>query len=317
MPPRSLAVAAALAAALVAAPAARAATHVPDFTVTLPGDATAASVKADPNTWIVGAIPGRRAAAIAARFGARGFGVDHTGGYLVARGRARAFAAALRSAHRLLYAQANVVMSVPDDPLSTPPNDWRAQSRRLAHASAGDHQKPADRAGRRGRRHHHPELTGHPIRAASSQGHAGRPARHRHRSVAAAPANGIGILGVWPGARRSTCRCKEDRPALTLRDQRRIARGDKPAHRARRVRENRGRRGDQHELRLPVACAAETDDCTRDRQGDRPGRRRRATSSSEGNPLEFPASLPHVMTVAATDADDAARTSPTRARPST
>src|SRR5206468_1615197 len=73
MPPRSLAVAVAV--ALVAAPAARAATHVPDFTVSLPGDATAASVKADPDTWIVGAVPGPRSAALAKRFGARGAGL--------------------------------------------------------------------------------------------------------------------------------------------------------------------------------------------------------------------------------------------------
>ena len=40
----------------------------------------------------------------------------------------------------------------------------------------------------------------------------GRPLADFHgtatAAVAAAPANGVGMLGVWPGSGRSTCRCR-------------------------------------------------------------------------------------------------------------
>ena len=117
------ALAAALAALLISAPAATAA----DLPMQLPGDATASSVRADRDTWIVGAVPGDTSATIAERFRAQHIGL---GGYEVKRRSARAFASALRKRGVLVYAQANVMLerlkSVPDDPLSTPPNAWRA-----------------------------------------------------------------------------------------------------------------------------------------------------------------------------------------------
>jgi len=109
--PRSLAIAALL--ALFIAPAARA----DEFPRQLPGDASAASVSADPDTWLVGAVPGGDAAAIARRFGARHVGAKATGGYVISRAKARAFARAL--GNRLVYAQANALRktdAVADDP---------------------------------------------------------------------------------------------------------------------------------------------------------------------------------------------------------
>jgi len=195
--PRLLVIASLL--ALLIAPAARA----DEFPLQLPGDASAASVRADADTWMVGARPGRESAAIARRFGARHVGAKATGSYVLARTRARAFAHAL--GHRLVYAQPNVLMktdAVPDDPLSVAPNDWRKvvadpaidppavtpQSPLIALVDAA-----ADTT--------HPEWTGDPNFTTLP----GTPVTNLHgtatASVAAAPANGIGILGVWPGAR--------------------------------------------------------------------------------------------------------------------
>src|SRR5262245_18709252 len=94
----------------------------------LPGAATASAVRADPDTWLVGARPDKTSNQIAARFHARHFGLPGTGGYTVAKSQARAFANALGK--RLVYAQANVyrrTLSVPDVPLSVAPNNWRAK----------------------------------------------------------------------------------------------------------------------------------------------------------------------------------------------
>ena len=142
----------------------------------------------------------------------------------------------------------------------------------------------------------HPEWTGDPNFATCPA----RPVTNSHgtatASVAAAPQNGIGILGVWPGARalnvplatvpgtdgEITCDASGDAIAEAVPD--------------RRV-------GDQHELRLAVN-AARPSGCrstSRVAKGIIPV----AAAGNEfesGNPLEFPASLPHVVTVAATDA---------------
>jgi hypothetical protein len=87
------------AAALLLAPA-TAAADVVEPPTSLPGDASAAAVRADHSTWIVGARPGRAARALARRHGARALG---TGGYVIARGAARGFARALRERGLLVY----------------------------------------------------------------------------------------------------------------------------------------------------------------------------------------------------------------------
>ena len=88
----------------------------------LPGDAAASSVRAAPATWIVGAAPGAESRALAPRFGARHIGPEGTGGYVVPRAQARAFAAALRSRGLLAWAEPDRLgkahQGVPDDPLS-------------------------------------------------------------------------------------------------------------------------------------------------------------------------------------------------------
>jgi hypothetical protein len=73
--PVTRAFAAAFAALLILAPTAVA----QDLPMNLPGDVTASSVRADPDTWIVGAKPGRATAAIAARFDATHFGFPQLG----------------------------------------------------------------------------------------------------------------------------------------------------------------------------------------------------------------------------------------------
>src|SRR5829696_5959282 len=98
----------ALLALLIAAPAAAA----QELPMQLPGDATASAVRADPDTWLVGAVPGKRSAAVARRFGAEHFGLDGTGSYVVARSRARAFAKAL--GRLLVYAEPNSLRETTD-----------------------------------------------------------------------------------------------------------------------------------------------------------------------------------------------------------
>ena len=118
------------AAALLAAPWQRSPRR-PSCRWRCPGDAAAASLPAARATWIVGARPSAASRVLARRFGARRAGPAGTGGYVVARGRARALAAALRRSGLLVYAQPNtlahLLQGVPNDPLSVAPDDWRAK----------------------------------------------------------------------------------------------------------------------------------------------------------------------------------------------
>jgi hypothetical protein len=289
--------AAALAALLILAPAAVA----QDLPMQLPGDAMASSVRADPDTWLVGAVPNGASATIAKRFGARHFGLPQTGGYKVARTQARAFATALKARKLLVYAQANVLrkpLSVPDDPLSGPPYNWRAvvadpalmpppvtpQSPLIALVDAA-----ADMT--------HPEWTGDP-NVATIPGTAVTVSHGTATmSVAAAPQNGIGILGVWPGARvlnvplktvpgtdgEITCDASGDAIAQAVQN---------------------GASVINMSYGSPSRCAAEwVQIYFAVAKGIIPV----AAAGNEfesGNPLEFPASLPHVVTVAATTPDD-------------
>ena len=109
-------------------------------------------------------------------------------------------------------------------------------------------------------------------------------------SVAAAPVNGVGIVGVWPGARalnvplpaRITCRDSADRIAAALQQGAGVINmsyGSRglcyPEYVALQFAVARGS--------IPVAAAG--------------------NEFAEGNPLEYPASLPHVLTVAAVGPD--------------
>jgi subtilisin family serine protease len=295
--PVTRAFAAALATLLIGAPAA----HAADLPLQLPGDASASSVRSDPDSWLVGGVPGERTASIAKRFGAEHFGLPETGGYKVARQDARAFAAALRERGLLVYASANVkvkpLKAVPDDPLSVAPNAWRAQvaspdltpppvtpeSPLIALVDAA-----ADLA--------HPEWAG-----SNATTIPGTAITNSHgtatMSVAAAPLNGVGILGVWPGARalnvplatvpgtdgEITCDASGDAIAAAVQA---------------------GASVINMSYGSPSRCAAEWVQLYfAVARGIIPV----AAAGNEfesGNPLEFPASLPHVVTVAATTPDD-------------
>jgi hypothetical protein len=284
---------AALAAAALLTPAATANADV-ELPMALPGDAAAASLPAARDTWIVGARPGARAQELASRFGARRVGPAGTGGYVLPRPNARAFAAALRSEHLLVYAQpdtlAEPLAAVPNDPLSATPYNWRAQvadpaldpptaTTTTPLIALVDSQ--LDRS--------HPEFAGSLIGTipqyplAVSHGTA-------TASVAAAPVNGRGIVGVWPNARalnvplpkEITCSRSADRIERAIANNAVVINMSygsaglcTPEYVALQFAVARGI--------VPVAAAG--------------------NEFAEGNPLEFPASLPHVLTVAAVGPD--------------
>ena len=280
------------AAAMLAAPAAAAA--APEPPMTLPRDAIASSVPAAHGSWIVGARPGAAARGAARRFGARHLGPAGTGGYAVVPGRARAFAAALERRGLLVYAQPNTLAephrAVPPDPLSAPPDNWRDV---VADPSlvppAVDASSPLI------------ALVDFQLDPAHAEWQGGNtttlprfPVTDSHgtatASVAAAPANGIGILGVWPGARalnvplpeQSTCEHSANQVATAIERGAAVINMSYgfhglcyPEYVALQFAVARGI--------VPVAAAG--------------------NEFAEGNPLEFPASLPHVLTVAAVGPD--------------
>jgi Subtilase family len=277
-----------VAAAVCAAPASAATTPQPPMI--LPGDATASSLRAADSTWIVGARPSAEARAIAQRFGARQVGPDGTGGYVIARGKARAFADALGS--RLVYAQPNTLAeplaSVPNDPLSATPYNWRAMvaAPALTPPAVGPTSPlialvdaQLDKT--------HPEMASSNTNTipqftiTSSHGTA-------TASVAAAPVNGVGIVGVWPNARAlnlplpTEIRCTDsanqiakaiDNRAAVINMSYASAGFCMPEYVALQFAVARGI--------IPVAAAG--------------------NEFAQGNPVEFPASLPHVLTAAAVD----------------
>ena len=268
----------------------------PAAPMTLPGAATAARVPAQPGPWLVGARPGPAARAVARRFGARHFGLPETGGYSVPRARARALAAALDRRGLLVYAQPDTLaqpqQAVLPDPLSRPPDDWRSRiaSPELTPPAVTEDSPlialvdaAADAT--------HPEWSS----GSNFRTLGGRPVTNLHgtatAAVAAAPANGVGIVGVWPGARALNVPLPDEISCRDSADQ--IAEAVKQG--AAVVNMSYGSRSlcfpEYVQLQfavgrgiVPVAAAG--------------------NDFAAGNPLEYPASLPHVLTVAATDAAD-------------
>jgi hypothetical protein len=257
-------------------------------------------VGSDPGTWIVGARPGAAAAAVARRYGASHIGL---GGYEVPIRRARAMAGALRAKGLLVYAQPNVYVQpaqVADDPLSGPPNAWRKvvadpsltpppvtpASPLLALVDAA-----ADTT--------HQEWTNDPNFATAAPG---TPITNLHgtatAAVAAAPQNGFGILGVWPGARAlnvplSTEGASDADSFTCAASGRAIAQAI--AAGAAVINMSYG---------SDTLCAPEKVQIF---YGVAKGVIPVAAAGNEfeqGNPLEYPANLPHVITVAATTPDD-------------
>jgi subtilisin family serine protease len=166
----------------------------------LPGDARASSVRQAPGTWIVGGRPGAATARIAARYAASPV-VPSSGIYVVSKQRARAFAAALQFAGRLAMAEPDALATktaMPSDPL-TPQQWWlpavvdpsltpppvTPQSPLL-----GVIEEEFDPA--------HPDMQG-----MVQTGTRTPPDAHGTAvaGAAGAPANGVGIVGIWPGMR--------------------------------------------------------------------------------------------------------------------
>ena len=296
---RLLGILAAVAAALLVADVAQAAPRVPDPPMVLPGDVSIASVRADEPRAGVGGRPGAATDRLARAAGARKV-VE--GGWVVPRERARALAAALRRAGRLTYAEPNRLSTlrqtppraVADDPLSVQV-PWRDAA--VDPALAPPPVSPdspilalvdakADVA--------HSEFT--------SGGNLvtldGRAVEVDHgtatAAVAGAPVNGIGMVGVWPGMRMINVPLPADEIRCTD-----SARG----------------------IRRAVASGAavinmsygSTAFCQTEylalQEATRAGVTLVAAAGNEfdrGNPLEFPASLPHVLTVGASTPDDQA-----------
>jgi Subtilase family len=274
-------------AALCAAPASAATTPQPPMI--LPGDATASSLRAAENTWIVGARPTAAAQAIAERFGARQVGPDGTGGYVIGRGKARAFAAAL--GRLLVYAQPDTLahsLAVPNDPLSATPYNWRAlvADPALTPPPVGPTSPlialidaQLDKT--------HPEFATSNTNTIPTFS-VTNPHGTATASVAAAPQNGVGIVGVWPNARAlnlplpDQIKCSDSANQIERAIQNRAAVINMsyastgfcmPEYVAIQFAVARGI--------VPVAAAG--------------------NEFAEGNPAEFPASLPHVLTAAAVD----------------
>jgi hypothetical protein len=175
--------------------------------VVLPGDASAAGVRADRDTWMVNARAGAESRSIARRFGGRAIGLPGMGVFVVSRDRARAFSSALRSRGLLRSAGPNVVrhrtQAAPGaDPL-TPQQWWRP-----AVVNPATPTPPVDPATspKLGLVDSMPDLAhaewagsnftslGAGTPPETSVGHGTATA-----SVAAAPVNGVGIIGIWPG----------------------------------------------------------------------------------------------------------------------
>jgi hypothetical protein len=256
----------------------------------LPGDAHSAAVRADRATWIVGARPSRAAARLVRAAGARRL----TGGvYVVARRRARPLAGALRARGLLAFAEPNrlarAMQAPPGDPLS-PQTPWRDQvvEQGLAPPAVTpdspllaliDSQLDSG----------HPEWQGGNVTTLG-----GQPLSNEHgtatAAVAAAPANGVGILGIWPGMRalniplpgEITCADSVNGIVTAIKSQAKVINMSygSPSLCFAEYLAIQGATG----AGITVVAAA-------------------GNEFAEGNPLEFPASLPHVLTVAAVGPD--------------
>src|SRR5919197_4034431 len=289
---RPATIAVAVIASLAAAPAASAAIKgAYEPPIVLPGDASAAAVTADPHNWLVSARSGATARAIARRFGARSIGSREIGAFVVARERTRALAGALKAEGLLVSAYPNALRYRAQAP-PTPDPLTQFQWWRNAVVNPATPTPPPAPTAKLGLVDSMPDMS-HPEWAGSNFstlsalpveteiGHGTATA-----AVAAAPVNGTGIIGIWPGlvavnsalptqiscadsvagignvlnagatvinmSYGSTSFCPQEFAQIQLA----IARGA-----------------------IPVASAG--------------------NELAEGNPPEFPASLPHVLTVAA------------------
>jgi subtilisin family serine protease len=288
----SLAAAGALAALAVASPHAlgaglRNAPAPPR--VSLPGDVTASAARTDPDTWIVGVRAGGGALA-------RAHGGERVAGraFLVPRERANALAAALRSRWLLDYAEPNRLASRAQAPAPDPLSGfarWRdfVVGDAVPPPVTGDSpliglvDTPIDES--------HPEIAGSNI--STSGGRLTDLHGTATSTVAAAPANGVGFLGIWPDARALN---------VPLPDGRRIACSDSASAIADALRA--GSDVINMSYGSPTKCIAEEQQILRAIKAGAVPVAAAGNEFQQGNPLEFPASLAHVITVGAIGPDD-------------
>ena len=265
----------------------------PADTVVLPGAATAAAVRADPATWIVGARAGRPEAARIAR--AHGARLIAGTAWLAPRDRAAALAGALRARGLLAWAEPNRLgrraQGPAPDPLS-PQAGWRDFVVGAAIPPAVTPASPLIGVVDTMIDVSHPELAGSNISTA------GGPAVSDFHgtavsTVAAAPANGVGILGIWPGARALNLPLPNGQ-AITCADS---VRGISAAIKA-------GASVINMSYGSASRCTAEERQIQRAVKAGAVPVAAAGNEFQQGNPPEFPASLPHVLTVSATDPDD-------------
>ena len=271
----------------LAAAAALLASAVPAPPQVLPSDATAASA----GTWLLGARPGTGAAEIVRRAGGRRI---LPGSFEVPAARARAVAKRLE----LTYAEPNVgrelaQRAVADDPL-TPRSRWRD-----AVIDPGLEPPPVsdsspllalvDSKPRLG----HPEFEGARVSSLPG-GRVGVSHGTATMGIAVAPQNGVGIVGAYPGARtvnvalpNSRIRCADS------------ARGIRRAIRA-------GAAVINMSYGATAFCQTEYEALELATHRGITLVAAGGNDRADGNPYEFPASLPHVLTIGALTPDDRA-----------
>ena len=258
--------------------------------VSLPGAAVAATAGADLRTWIVGAGPG--AGAIARDHGARRI-APRT--WLVPHERARVLATSLRARGLLDYAEPNRLGRLGQTPMPDPLSQfagWRDYvvldqvpppvTRESPLIGVVDTQIDV----------RHPEIAGSNIGTTS-----GVAVRDFHgtatSTVAAAPANGVGMLGIWPGARVLATPVPNGLSISCSDSTRAIAQ----ALRAEAAVINMS-------YGSPTKCIAEEQQVLRAVQAGAVPVAAAGNELARGNPLEYPAGLAHVLTVGAVGPDD-------------
>ena len=255
----------------------------------LPGDAVASSARTDPSRWIVAARPGAPSRSIARRFGARSIGGS---AWVVSPSRARELAAAFERAGLLTYSEPDRLSVRRQAPAADPLAArawWRGAVVDSATPPAVTATSPILALIDSRLDDSHPDFAGGNTTTLGDQ-----PLVDSHgtatAAVAGAAANGVGTAGVWPGMR-----------ALNVPLPRQIRCSDSSSNIHRAV--AAGAAVINMSYGSPKYCFAEYEQLQR---ATRAGVTLVAAAGNEftvGNPAEFPASLPHVLTVAAVGRD--------------
>ena len=254
--------------------------------MTLPGDARAARAPADPDTWIVAARDAQAAAPLARRYGA--VAVGSVGAHVVSRRDAREFAAALRRRGLLAFAEPNILSrprATGTDPFTSDAG-WRpmvVEEGLEPPLVVGNSPKLAlidsklDMS--------HPEFEGGRISTIGAQ-----PVEDDHgtatAAVAASPTNGRGIEGIWPGMIATNFATDLSCGSIVRRIKAVVAGGYDVLSMSYGASEE---------------CFAESAELQRATGAGVLLVAAAGNEFAQGNPLEYPASLPHVVTVAAVD----------------